>query len=297
VHLTVTDLDRAIAFYAGVLGLRLHLRQGARATLGDGAGDALVLVADPGAKPAGRHAGLYHVALLYPSRAELARVALRLATSGTAIEGASDHGTHEAIYLPDPDGNGVELAADRPPEQWPPLDQLMHAGGPEPLDLQGLFALVEGEAPRPHAAEGLRVGHVHLHVNDLDAATAFYRDVLGFDVTMALPHAVFLSFGGYHHHVGANVWRGRGIPGVPGDAVGMRWLTLELPEPGLGELVTSLERADVRTAPVAGGTLVHDPAVQRGVRATKEAGCDGRSCRLSRSPSRSATGTIPTPRW
>jgi catechol 2,3-dioxygenase len=260
VHLTVTDLDRAIAFYAGVLGLRLHEREGSRATLGDGRENALVLVADPDAKPAGRHAGLFHVALLYPSRLELARAALRLSTSATSIEGASDHGTHEAIYLPDPDGNGVELAADRPREQWPPLDELIQAGGPHPLDLQGLFALVEGETPRPHAAEGLRVGHVHLHVNDLSAATAFYRDVLGFDVMMELPHAVFVSFGGYHHHVGFNIWRGRGIPGVPEDAVGMRHLTLVLPADGLDAVVDRLRDAGVELQMQPAGVLAHDPA-------------------------------------
>ncbi len=260
VHLTVTDLDRSIAFYVDVLGLRLQGRDDSLARLGDDHDEALVLVADPNARPAGRHAGLFHVALLYPSRLELARAALRLSTSGTPIEGASDHGTHEAIYLPDPDGNGIELAADRPREQWPPLDELMQAGGPHPLDLDGLFALVEGETPTAQAAEGLRVGHVHLHVNDLEAATAFYRDLLGFDVMMALPHAVFVAFNGYHHHVGFNVWRGRGIPGVPSDAVGMRQLTLEVPEPGLNDLLGRLDVAGVASAPAERGTLVHDPS-------------------------------------
>ena len=260
VELTVTDLDRAIGFYGDVLGLRLHARHGDTATLGDGTVDAIVLVEAPSARPAGRHAGLYHVALLYPSRLELARAALRLSASATPIEGASDHGTHEAIYLPDPDGNGVELAADRPREQWPPLDDLMPPGGPHPLDTPSLFALVDGEEPTPVAAEGVRVGHVHLHVNDLDAATRFYRDVLGFDVMMALPHAVFVSFGGYHHHVGFNVWRGRGIPGVPEDAVGMRHLTLALPEPDLTAVTDRLRSAGVALAPIGDAVLVHDPA-------------------------------------
>lgn len=260
VELTVTDLERAIAFYAGGLGLLVDRRDPANATLGDGETMALALHADPQACPAGRHAGLYHVALLYPSRLALARVAAHLAAIGTSIRGASDHGTHEAIYLPDPDGNGVELAADRPPSEWPPLDELITAGGPQPLDLTGLLRLVEAEEPRAPAAEGVRIGHVHLHVNDLDSATRFYRDVLGLDVTMRLPHAVFLSFGGYHHHVGINVWRGVGIPGVPPAAVGMRHFTISLPAPALAATRERLEGAGVELIEHAGGVLAHDPA-------------------------------------
>src|SRR3954451_11214019 len=117
-HLTVTDLDRSIPFYADVVGLRLQDRADGVATMASGDDAVVVLHEAPGARPPGRHAGLYHVALLYPSRGELAHAALRLAATRTAIQGASDHGTHEAIYLPDPDGNGLELAADRPRDQW-----------------------------------------------------------------------------------------------------------------------------------------------------------------------------------
>src|SRR4051794_38157561 len=121
VHLTVSDLDRSIEWYETALGLHVHTRDSDSATaeLGDGTTTTLVLVEQRGARPAGRHAGLYHYALLYPSREELARATVRLMVHQTAIQGASDHGTHEAIYLPDPDGNGIELAADRPREQWP----------------------------------------------------------------------------------------------------------------------------------------------------------------------------------
>src|SRR5829696_1630230 len=114
VHLTVTDLDRSVALYEKAIGLRLHRREDSLAVMGAGEEDLLVLYEEPGARRAGRHAGLYHFALLFPSREELARAALRLAATKTPIQGASDHGTHEAIYLPDPDGNGIELAADRP---------------------------------------------------------------------------------------------------------------------------------------------------------------------------------------
>jgi len=121
VHLSVTDLDRSVAFYESSIGLRVHHREGGVVTMGVGVEDLLILYGEPSARRAGRHASLYHYALLFPSRQELARAALRLAATQTPIQGTSDHGTHEAIYLPDPDGNGIELAADRAscgPGRW-----------------------------------------------------------------------------------------------------------------------------------------------------------------------------------
>src|SRR5829696_7132898 len=138
VELTVTDIERALDFYERTVGVRARHRDAGRARLGAEDADVLALVADPDAKPPGRHAGLYHVALLYPSREELARAAVRLAEAGTPIQGASDHGTHEAIYLADPDGNGLELAADRRRDQWPELTA--YNLGPQPLDLDDLLA-------------------------------------------------------------------------------------------------------------------------------------------------------------
>ena len=179
----------------------------------------VVLREDPQAQPAGRHAGLYHYALLYPSREELARAAVRLAATSTPIQGASDHRTHEAIYLPDADGNGIELAADRPREAWP--QDLGYAGGPAPLDVEDLLGTIEGEAPVPQVGEGLRMGHLHLHVGDIDEGLRFYRDVLGFEVQANLGSAAFVSAGGYHHHLGFNIWNGHGAgppPRAPGRA-------------------------------------------------------------------------------
>src|SRR5215210_2685239 len=167
VELTVTDLDRSVAFYENAIGLRLHRREDGRAALGAGGEDLLVLVEDRDARPAGRHAGLYHFALLHPSRLELARAAHRLAATRTRISGASDHGISEAIYLPDPDGNGIELAADRGRERWGDLSDPTAIGGPEPLDLAGLMELVDGQAPRASVDPGVVVGHVHLHVGDI----------------------------------------------------------------------------------------------------------------------------------
>jgi catechol 2,3-dioxygenase len=228
-ELTITDLDRSLAFYTEVLGLAV-LRRGPRsATLGVGAEELVVLHEDAGARRPGRESGLYHFALLFPTRAELARVAMRLARTRTPIDGASDHGTHEAIYLADPDEIGLELAADRPRELWPDLTSAdFFSHGPAPLDVRSLLVSVADEPPSQVAAPGLKIGHVHLHVGDLGSATRFYRDGLGLSVMTELPTAVFVSFAGYHHHVAYNLWRGPGVPGAAADAVGLRHWTLIL---------------------------------------------------------------------
>jgi catechol 2,3-dioxygenase len=259
VHLDVTDLDRAIPFYATAIGLRLHDRTDGVATMGTGDEDVVVLHESPSARPAGRHAGLYHVALLYPTREELAHAAMRLAVTRTPIQGASDHGTHEAIYLPDPDGNGIELAADRPREVWPSWDDA-YSMGPQPLDLDDLLAAAGDGHPNATAAPGLRVGHVHLHVGDLAAGLAFYRDVVGFDEIVRLPNAAFVSAGGYHHHLAFNLWRGEGVPAVPADVVGLRHWEVVLPDSASVEAVRA--RATDAGVPVedrGGAIVLHDP--------------------------------------
>ena len=250
-HLTVTDLDRSVGFYQDALGLRQHRREDGVAALGAGGEDLLVLHEDPRARPAGRHAGLYHFALLFPTREELARAVQRLALTRTPISGASDHGVSEAIYLPDPDGNGIELYADRPRDAWPP------PSGPDErvgmftraLDVHDLLATIEGEEPVQHAGDGLRMGHMHLHVGDLEAARAFYAGRLGFEVMTAYPGALFLAAGGYHHHLGVNTWRGEGVGPAPAGTVGLREWTI---------LLEPADLAAVRDR--LGGDVVEDPS-------------------------------------
>jgi catechol 2,3-dioxygenase len=251
VSLTVSDLDRSVAWYQTALGLRVHSHEGATATLGDGSVPVVELIEDPAARPAGRHAGLYHYALLYPSREELARAAIRLSVTQTPIEGASDHRTHEAIYLPDPDGNGIELAADRPRAAWP--KDLGYAGGPAALDFNALLATVAGEDVAPQVRPGLRMGHLHLHVGDIDQGLAFYRDVLGFEVQANLGSAAFVSAGGYHHHLGFNVWRGRGVGPAPEHTAGLRHWTIVVPDPD----EVRARVGDAEAFP--GGFLTRDP--------------------------------------
>jgi catechol 2,3-dioxygenase len=260
VHLTVTDLDRSVAWYQEALGLRVHTHDATRAELGDGHEVVTVLHEDAQAGPAGRHAGLYHYALLYPSREELARAAVRLAVTRTPIQGASDHGTHEAIYLPDPDGIGIELAADRPRQAWPTPEEEFSRGGPLPLDLDSLLASVAGQEPESRVGQGLRMGHVHLHVGDVERGLAFYRDLIGFEVWGQLPTAAFVSAGGYHHHLAFNIWMGRGAGPAPGHTVGLRRWTVQLPSAADVEAVAArLESAGLEPIRSAGGLEISDP--------------------------------------
>jgi catechol 2,3-dioxygenase len=255
VHLTVSDLDRSVAFYQDALGLRQQRREDPVAALGAGGEELVVLHEEPGARPAGRHAGLYHYALLFPSREELARAVGRLAATRTPLDGASDHGVSEAIYLSDPDGNGIELYADRPREAWPPAPPGERIGMyTRALDLDDLLATTAGEQPVRHAGDGLRMGHVHLHVGDLEAARAFYVDVLGFEVMASLPSALFLAAGGYHHHLGANTWRGEGVGPAPAGTVGLREWTLVLEPDALAAI-----RARLSAAGLGDGDVVEDP--------------------------------------
>jgi catechol 2,3-dioxygenase len=261
-HLTVSDLDGSIAFYERALGLRLHDRRGDTASLGAGDDALVVLVEEAEAAPAGRHAGLYHFALLFDSREELARAVVRLAETRTRIEGASDHGVSEAIYLRDPDDNGIELYVDRPRAQWPPprqpgerVDMYTIA-----LDMPALLRTVAGEAPRALAGPGLRTGHLHLHVGSVERGLAFYRDVLGFEVMVNLGSAAFVSAGGYHHHLAFNVWLGSHVRPRPAATAGLRHWTVFLESLHEVEAV----RARVQAAGLAieereQGFLVRDP--------------------------------------
>jgi catechol 2,3-dioxygenase len=262
VHLTVSHLDGSIAFYERALGLQLHDRDGEIATIGAGGEDLLVLAEEAGAAPGGRHAGLFHYALLFPTRVELARAVLRLASTGTRIEGASDHGVSEAIYLRDPDDNGIELYVDRPRAEWP---QPRHAGDRVdmftiPLDMKDLMRVVEGEEPREHAGPDLTMGHVHLHVGDVERGLAFYRDVLGFEVMGRLPSAAFVSAGGYHHHLGFNIWLGPDVKPLPPNTAGLRhWTVLLASRDDLAAVRARVDAADLETRNHETGFLVRDP--------------------------------------
>ena len=261
-HLTVSNLDDSIAFYERAIGLQVHDRDRDVATLGAGEEDLLVLVEDPGAAPSGHHAGLYHFALLLPTRQDLARALKRVAGTPTRIEGASDHGVSEAIYLRDPDNHGVELYADRPREQWPPprkegdrYDIITIA-----LDVEDLLREVEDEQPQAQMASGLVIGHVHLHVGDIEQGLGFYRDVLGFEVMANIGSAAFVSAGGYHHHVSFNVWLGPDVKPLPPHTAGLREWTVILPSRDDVQTVRArVIDAGLDAHDHDGGFLVRDP--------------------------------------
>jgi catechol 2,3-dioxygenase len=229
VSLTVADLGNERSFYERVLGLRAEDKGNGTVRLGgDGGSPLLELAADPDApeRPPGT-TGLFHFAVLVPDRPELARALHRVLENGWRFTGASDHLVSEALYLRDPEGNGIEIYRDRPREEWETKGGEL-AMATLPLDLDSLAAEVEGSGGAPMPA-GTTMGHVHLNVADIGDTEDFYAGELGLDVTVrSYPGALFLSSGGYHHHVGANTWAGEGASPPPAGARGLRRFELVL---------------------------------------------------------------------
>ena len=233
VSLTVGDLDRVRDFYRDAIGLtELEAPNGTvRMGTGDPSDGAVIeLVHDPDAppRPAGT-SGLFHLAILVPSRPDLARALQRVAEAGWRLSGASDHLVSEALYTSDPEGNGIELYRDRPRDEWPIRDGALQMDT-LPLDLDGVLGELRREDANAGMPPGTRIGHVHLNVGDLTAAEAFYSGALGFDVTVrGYPGALFVSAGGYHHHLGLNTWAGEGAPAPPPGSRGLREFEIVLP--------------------------------------------------------------------
>jgi catechol 2,3-dioxygenase len=250
VHLTVSDLERAIAFYTHGLGLKLHGREGATARLGVGAEDLLVLSGKTGAVRARGTTGLYHFAVLVPSRPDLARSLRHLIDRRTPLTGMSDHLVSESLYLSDPDGNGIEIYRDRPREEWPVVDGQLRMTT-DPLDVNGLLA-ERGTSHSPWTGfpAATRIGHVHLHVAYLNDSERFYSELLGFELRQRFGRsALFLAAGGYHHHIGLNTWAGVGAPPPPPGSVGLRHFEILLPDAASVE--DAAARAREGGAPVA----------------------------------------------
>ncbi len=254
VALTVGDLERSLDFYQNKMGLKLQRREGRQAWLGTGEDAWLALEAAPGARKPPRTTGLYHYAVLLPARVELAQALRRLAETGANIQGAADHGVSEAIYLADPDGNGIEIYRDRARDEWVrDADGNLEMGTDE-LDIDNLIGELEGLPPEwAGMPPGTRVGHVHLHVSNLPRAEVFYTGVLGFQLMQRYgTQAAFLSKEGYHHHVGINTWAGAGAPPPPPGSAGLRWFQIHA---GSAE---ELEQTAAR-ARAAGGAVEERP--------------------------------------
>jgi catechol 2,3-dioxygenase len=268
VRLTVADLDGVRDFYRDAIGLAELDPQDDLVRLGTNgtSGDSLVeLVGDPDAPPRPHGtSGLFHLAILVPSRADLARALQRVAEAGWRLSGASDHLVSEALYLSDPEGNGIELYRDRPRDQWPVRDGVLQMDT-LPLDLDGVLGELRREDAEAAMPAGTRIGHVHLNVGDLTAAEAFYSGALGFDVTVrGYPGALFVSAGGYHHHVGLNTWAGEGAPPAPAGSRGLNRYEIRLP--GAAQLAAEEDRlreAGFEPERAADRVRVTDPAGNR----------------------------------
>jgi catechol 2,3-dioxygenase len=266
VRLRVADIDDLATFYQRVIGLGSVERDGGLARLGPEGGEPVIeLVSAPDAPPAPSFStGLFHLAILVPDRAELARSLQRAAGAGWRLTGASDHLVSEALYLRDPEGNGIEIYRDRPRDQWG------HEGGELrmaslPLDLQDVLGeLSTGDESANGMPAGTTIGHVHLQVSDIPAAEGFYNGALGLDVMVrSYPGALFLSAGGYHHHVGVNTWQTAGAPPPPDGALGLDRYELVLPDEAAVDAAAEAlgERGDpVR---VDEGMLATDPSGNR----------------------------------
>jgi len=275
VHLIVNDLDRVLPFYTDILRFKLHRRDDTPvahfAALGAGRHDLLRLTEKPDAPRPERTASMYHMAFLVKERVDLAQWLRRIAETQTPVEGLVHHApAAEAIYLPDPEGNTVELNWDPPREVWSTVGQAPFRGN-LPLDTDGLFKLLEDQpkewdGPPPDTT----FSHIHLYVGDIAAAHRFYVDVIGFEETVTLGgQAGFVSAGGYHHHVAFNTWKGRGIPPLPEGSAGLKYYVVRVPD--AAELQRVLERVRAAGLPTretpetanpgtGPGTLVHDPA-------------------------------------
>ena len=222
VALAVRDLGRVVGFYRDVLGLPVTADEGGTVRLGEGG--FLELIERPGAAlPGPDGAGLYHTAFLLPDRAALGRWLGHVAAAEQALDGAADHLVSEAVYLRDPEGNGVEVYADRPRDAWQWAGTQLRMANAR-LDFDGLRRV--GAGAWTGAPAGTKVGHVHLRVGDAGQAGRFYAEALGMQPTVTRPQAAFLSWDGYHHHLAANEWDSAGAGPRGPDEAGLAWVTL-----------------------------------------------------------------------
>ena len=259
VRLKVRDLDAVSTFYQSVLGLSAVATIDHRVTLGVGSSPLLVLEGDSSLSPLDpRQAGLFHTAFLMPTRSDLARWVAHVAEARVPLQGASDHIVSEAIYLADPEGNGIEVYADRPVSAW-----LGEAGeiqmSTDPLDLPGLLQSAEGTEWSGFPNNG-SIGHVHLQVGGTAEADAFYRDVLGLDIAARYPGASFYGSGGYHHQLAGNIWNSRRVGKRPEGMAGLDAVEILVRSPNdLAAIAARAESAGNASITDTNGLTLHDP--------------------------------------
>jgi len=259
VALAVADIERSVRFYSDVMGLSLLARDGDAAQMGAGDAPLLLLHGRPGVSRVRRATGLYHFALLLPSRADLGDALQHYIAVNAPLSGFADHAVSEALYLTDPDGHGIEVYRDRPRDEW------AYSGGAlrmttEPIDFEGVLRA------RSNAWRGLppgtMMGHIHLQVAQIEATERFYIDLIGQDLVLRYgPSATFLSANGYHHHIGANTWAGAGLPPAPDDAARLLWYEIRQPDAAAVDAIAArLDAAGYVYEHDADGLRVVDPS-------------------------------------
>ena len=264
VALAVTDLERSLSFYENVLGCTLLSRNGNTVALGSDKPLLLLTELRDAAPRSSYTTGLYHVALLLPGRVDLACALRHLLDSGYPVQNMEDHGISEALYLSDPDGNGIELYRDRPRSAWPWHNGKLEATEPSTqLNSTSLLAELDGtEYNWSGLPPSTHIGHIHLRVANLLQNAAFYRDVLGFDESIhGISGACFFATGGYHHHIACNVWTSPGTPMPPSAAPGLRFFMLMLPEQAsVMRLVSRCKNAGTPVVQYGQSYLLRDPS-------------------------------------
>jgi catechol 2,3-dioxygenase len=261
VTLRVRDLDKVADFYRDAIGLTIMQRNASHARLGSSGVALLDLERREGtALEARTEAGLYHTAFLMPTRKDLSRWLVHAAKNRIALSGFADHLVSESVYLDDPEGNGIEVYADRAPELWK-WEAGSVAMATDQLDIDGLLAMTDTRTTNyAKAPDGLRIGHMHLRVGDLDQAERFYGDTIGFAPTRKRSGAAFFSSGRYHYHLGINVWQSRGAGPRDEAATGLAWFSLEIEAQQIFEAQQQrLQQAGAQTVAIAGGIETSDP--------------------------------------
>ncbi len=264
VHLNVSDLTQSLSFYQEVLGFQAQRRDDNTVYLRAGQADApcVALTERHGAVRPEFATGLYHFAVLVPSRLELARSLRRLVETEYPLQGFADHLVSEAIYLADPDGNGIEIYRDRPRNEWYDAQGKIQMAT-DPLDVRGVLAELNGHDSAWRGFDAAtKLGHMHLQVANVRQAKAFYSDVLGFDLIMMYgPSAAFVSAGGYHHHIGMNTWNSAGAPPPPPESIGLREFVVRLPDlDALSQVAGRVRAAGLAIEEENEGLLVRDPS-------------------------------------